>query len=167
MTGVDEDVGVPASGAGEAGNVEDAVQVMEPDLDPAGVAALSAGGCDIDDEVFFQGLLDIGVEHDCRFSYAGVTVQPIRFEVGAYPPSRCTLYQRGFSDSGFEKLRLTQVIAYPLQDSVSFRGVGYRSSEGREVGFCSPFEMEGQSRVVEDIGIPSPGPGQEQAGDVE
>ena len=62
--GVGEDVGVPASGAGEAGNVEDAVQVMEPDLNPAGVAALSAGGGDIDDEVFFQGLLDFGLEHD-------------------------------------------------------------------------------------------------------
>ena len=34
--GVDEDVGVPASGAGEARNVEDAIQVMEPYLDPAG-----------------------------------------------------------------------------------------------------------------------------------
>ena len=36
---VDEDVGVPAPGAGEARNVEDAVQVMEPDLNPAGVAS--------------------------------------------------------------------------------------------------------------------------------
>ena len=131
MTGVDEDVGVPASGAGEAGNVEDAVQVMEPDLDPAGVAALSAGGCDIDDEVFLQGLLDFGVEHDVGSPVRWQRSSRFGLKLGFIQPSRSYFYQGGFSDSGFEKLRLTQVIAYPLQDSVPFRGVGYRSSEGR------------------------------------
>src|SRR5690242_9405725 len=52
------EVGVPVAAARQAGDVDPPIKVVEPDLEPAGLAALPAGRGDVDGQVALESAAD-------------------------------------------------------------------------------------------------------------
>ena len=72
---VSREVGDPVAWKpGSAGEVEDAIEIVEIDLDSPSLTALAAGGCYVDDAALAQGLFDgwihMGMEPDRSLSHS-------------------------------------------------------------------------------------------------